>query len=182
MKYLTYSEMILTHAMVYAMCIVAIEFLFCFFLYVFSTEEDIPMCHDSNELSKGWNDCIYSRILPKERMTLFVSTSVTRYWSSEYAIIVVFHHHRAFTTRIIDVSHLAYNVKAMFRKYEHEYLNMIVTSNESTTGDIKIDSKSIRDSDKMSPIISHLLRRDTKTDLHKIPLKGVRILYLTVQF
>ena len=168
--------MLLNPVLVYLLVIVAVEVVCLVLLYIFSTKEEwLEEQHNGKGCYDWGNLCN----LPKETMALFVSRSTTQKWSNEYAIVVIFQRNRAITTRIIDMSYLQYDVKNIIRKYDKDFLHMSLSANDEATA-VKIDSEPIPDGDRVASVISTLLQNDVKTDLHKRPAYGVRILYLTM--
>jgi hypothetical protein len=171
----------LNHTVVYVSATIAIELLFCFLILIFSTGDNWFGQQSRNNNSKSRGNCVDLSHLPEEKISLFKSKSTTQKWSSEYAIIVIFQYNRVTTTRIIDMSFLECDTKQLFRKYENEFLRLSLSASGASTA-VKVDSEAIQDSHRVASVIPQLLNKDVNTDLHKIPLNGVRILHLIVQY
>ncbi len=174
--------MYLNNATVYALVVVAVEVLFLLLLFIFSSEEEWITEQQRKGTNIGCYECINLCSLPHETMALFVSRSTTQKWSSEYGIVVILQRNRAMATRIIDMSYLQYDVKNIIREYEESLLHMSLSCSASGRAvAVKAEAERIKDSDKVAEVILKLLQNSVKTDLHKIPVNGVRILYATVQ-
>lgn len=162
-----------------AVALVATEVLLCVLLFVVVSQDNLlgfypqEYVESKSECYDGAKQCTF----PPKTMTLFVSQSTTQNWSNEYAIIVILQQNYATVTRIIDMSHLQNDEKKLFRKHKKDFLHMSTCSAEDS---VKNGTCEIPDSRKAASVISKLLLYNTNTDLHKIPMNGMRILYLTM--
>lgn len=174
------DDMHLSPVLLYVLIVIAVEVFILFLLFIFSSEDEWAMEQSKIERESECYECVSFCTLSKETMVLFVSTSTTQNWSNEYAIIVLLQRNRAFTTRIIDMSYLQYDIKAMIRKYEKDFLHMSLSACGQTAV-VMNDCEVLQEGDEVASVIIKLLQNNVKTDLHKIPMNGVRILYLTMQ-
>jgi hypothetical protein len=172
----------LSNPLVYAAIIVTVEVLLCVLIISLSTSAEWLVRGVSERVSKGSGSSSDDLCnIPEDTLKLFVSRSTTQCWTNEYAIVVVLQCNHTSTTRIIDMSYLDQDTKLLFRKYQQEFLHVCFDTQQAMA--VKIYSTEVFDADaaSLATVLSRLLHTSVDKDLHKIPMNGVRISYITLQ-